>query len=97
MVAANEKAERLFIELLGNQGSPVSSAKNSQYYAPKAFTKHSFAKSAGIGQGLLGAAMERLLESGRVVRTTERTAHGGGRERLVLKEEDDSESVHTGE
>ena len=63
---------------------PTSSAKTSQHYAPKLFARHQMAKAAGIGQLALEVALEQLLESGKVVVTSEKTANGGTREKLVV-------------
>ena len=83
MIAAGQKAERLFLVILGGHNGPTSSAKTSQYYAPKIFAKHHLAKAAGVSQLALEAALERLLESGKVVVGSEKTANGGTREKLM--------------
>jgi hypothetical protein len=83
MVAVSQKAEGLFLVILVGHKGPTSSAKTSQYYAPKIFAKHHLAKAAGVSQVALEAALERLLESGKVVVGSEKTANGGTREKLM--------------
>jgi hypothetical protein len=66
MLAAERKADGLFLELLDGHKGPTSSAKNSQHYAPRLFAKHPMARAAGVGELALAAAMERLLTSGKM-------------------------------
>jgi hypothetical protein len=59
MIAARQKAESVFLVILGSHMGPTSSAKTSQHYAPKLFARHQMAKAAGIGQLALEVALER--------------------------------------
>jgi RecA-family ATPase len=66
-IAAEAKAERVFLDLLGTftaQGRDVS-PKPSQTYAPSVFEKHPNAE--GITKRGFASAMERLLTAGRIL------------------------------
>lgn len=65
--AGNEKADRVFLKLLGQfkmQGRHVN-ASAGQTYAPRVFDAHP--ESEGVSKQALKAAMERLLSRGRIV------------------------------
>jgi hypothetical protein len=83
MMAANRKAEGLFLTLLEAHKGPTSSAKTSQYYAPKLFAKHHMARATGVDQAALTVALETLLADGRVVVGSDKTANGSTREKLM--------------
>jgi hypothetical protein len=82
MLAAEKKADGLFLEILDGYQGATSSSKTSQHYAPKVLAKQALAKAAGVGAIALAAAMERLLANGRVVVGTEKTGYGA-REKLM--------------
>ena len=65
-MAANAKAERVFLALLrmfAEQGRTVNHA-GSASYAPKVFAEHP--KSEGMTKRALKAAMESLLHAGKI-------------------------------
>jgi RecA-family ATPase len=81
-LAAQAKAERVFLELLGKHESQCRtvSASPSLNYAPKIFEAE--ARAQGVGKAALKAAMERLLDSGRI-RNEPYGAKSRGTHRLV--------------
>jgi RecA-family ATPase len=86
--AADRKAEQVFLQLLGKflaQGINVS-ANVGPTYAPAKFAEEREAKTARIGKAALKAAMNRLLDAGRIRNEpsgrTDRSSH-----RLVVAEQ----------
>jgi hypothetical protein len=67
--AAEHKAEQLFLRLLDQATADDSnvSARNGPNYAPARFAQERAAKAAGVSKAALIVAMQRLLETGRIV------------------------------